>query len=193
LTAVPTRSNQIQRAAAHLFAERGYGATSIDDIGAAAGVSGPAIYWHFPGKQALLAAMLIRISEQLLEGGSACVAAAADAQGALVALVEGQVHFALAQPDLIVVHSRELRQLDEQQAHTVRALQRQYVDVWVVVLRRLYPRVARARATAAVQAVIGLINSTPYTSSLQPRSLSPMLRDMALAALHAVGSEGSST
>lgn len=191
LAVVPTRSNQILRAAAHLFAERGYGATSIDDIGAAAGVSGPAIYWHFPGKQALLAAMLMNVSEQLLAAGTEAVAAAPDAGAALVALVEGQVHFALAQPDLIVVHGRELGQLDEQQAHTVRSLQRQYVDVWVAVLRRLYPRVVKVRATAAVQAAIGLINSTPYTGSLQPRSLAPMLRDMALAALHAVGQEGS--
>jgi AcrR family transcriptional regulator len=185
-----SRSEQILLAAAHLFATRGYGATSIDDIGAAAGVSGPAIYWHFPGKQALLAAMLTDVSEQLLAGGQSCVEAATDAEAALAALVDMQVRFALGQPDLIVVHGRELRQLDEQQAHTVRALQRQYVDVWVSVLRRLYPRVARARATAAVQAAIGLINSTPHSGNLRPRTLSPMLRDMALAALHAVGSGG---
>lgn len=178
------------RAAAHLFATRGYGATSIDDIGAAAGVSGPAIYWHFPGKQALLAAMLTEISEHLLHAGRACVDGAADAEAALAALVDMQVRFALGQPDLIVVHGRELRQLDAQQAHTIRALQRQYVDVWVVVLRQMYPRIARARATAAVQAAIGLINSTPFSGTLQPRALSPMLRDMALAALHAIGSEG---
>jgi AcrR family transcriptional regulator len=185
-----TRSEQIVRAAAHLFATRGYGATSIDDIGAAAGVSGPAIYWHFPGKQALLAAMLTDVSEQLLAGGESCVAAAADPEAALVALVDMQVRFALGQPDLIVVHSRELRQMDSEQAHTVRALQRQYVDVWVTVLRQRYPRIGRARATAAVQAAIGLINSTPHTGTLQPRALSPMLRDMALAALHAIGAEG---
>lgn len=185
-----TRSEQIVRAAAHLFATRGYGVTSIDDIGAAAGVSGPAIYWHFPGKQALLAAMLTDVSEQLLCGGQACAGAAHGADAALAALVDMQVRFALGQPDLIVVHSRELRQLDETQAHTVRALQRQYVDVWVAVVRQRYPRIARARATAAVQAAIGLINSTPHSGTLQPRTLSPMLRDMALAALHAIGNEG---
>ncbi len=186
----PTRSEQITRAAAHLFATRGYGATTIDDIGAAAGVSGPAIYWHFPGKQALLAAMLTDVSEQLLSGGRECVDAASDADLALTALVDMQVRFALGQPDLIVVHGRELRQLDEGQAHTVRALQRQYVDVWVAVLRQHHPRIARARATAAVQAAIGLINSTPHSGTLRPRTLSPMLRDMALAALHAIGNEG---
>lgn len=178
------------RAAAHLFARRGYGVTTIDDIGVAAGVSGPAIYWHFPGKQALLAAMLTDVSEQLLAGGRACTGAATDPDAALAALVDMQVRFALGQPDLIVVHGSELRQLDEQQAHTVRALQRQYVDVWVAVVRQRYPRIARARATAAVQAAIGLINSTPYSGTLQPRTLSPMLRDMALAALHAIGNEG---
>ncbi len=187
-----TRSERIVHAAAHLFATRGYGATSIDDIGVAAGVSGPAIYWHFPGKQALLATMLTDVSEQLLAGGTDCVAAAADAESALSALVDMQVRFALGQPDLIVVHSRELRQLDDAQAHNVRALQRQYVDVWVAVLRRRYPRIARARATAAVQAAIGLINSTPHSGTLQRRTLSPMLRDMALAALHVIGNEGAS-
>lgn len=185
------RAEQILHEAAHLFATRGYGATSIDDIGAAAGVSGPAIYWHFPGKQALLAAMLTRVSEELLDAGRQCVASAPDAEHALAGLVEMQVRFALGQPDLIVVHGRELGQLDEQQAHTIRAVQRQYVDVWVAALRHRYPRVARPRAVAAVQAAIGLINSTPHTGSLQPRALSPMLRDMALAALHAVGDERS--
>jgi len=190
LDVAPVRSEQIVQAAAHLFATQGYGATSIDDIGAAAGVSGPAIYWHFAGKQALLAAMLTDVSEQLLSGGRACVDAATDPEIALGALVDMQVRFALGQRDLIVVHGRELRQLDEQQAHTVRALQRQYVDVWVAVLRQRYPRIGRARATAAVQAAIGLINSTPHSGTLQPRTLSPMLCDMALAALHAIGTEG---
>lgn len=186
-----TRSEQILHAAARLFAGRGYGATSIDDIGAEAGVSGPAIYWHFAGKQALLAAMLTDVSEQLLAGARECVAAAPDAEAALAGLVQVQVRFALDHPDLIVVHGRELGQLDDQQAHTIRALQRQYVDVWVVALRCLYPRIGRARATAAVQAAIGLVNSTPHTGTLQPRTLAPLLRDMALAALHAVGEQGS--
>ncbi len=184
------RSDQIQHAAAQLFAARGYGATSIDDIGAAAGVSGPAIYWHFAGKQALLAAMLTDVSQQLLAGGRECVAVAADAPSALGALVQMQVRFALDHPDLIVVHGRGLGQLNDQQAHTVRALQRQFGVGWVAAPGRCYPNVARARATAAVQAAIGLINSTPHTGSLQPRTLSPMLRDMALAALHAVGTPG---
>lgn len=181
-----SRSDQILQAAARLFAARGYGATGIDDIGAEVGVSGPAIYWHFPGKQALLAAMLTDVSERLLAGGRECVARADSDTAALDALVAMQVEFALEEPDLIVVHGRELHHLDTSQAHAVRSLQRQYVDVWVEVVERLHPGVARPRAAAAVQAAIGLVNSTPYVGRLPRKALAPLLHDMAVAALGAV-------
>jgi len=183
---VASRSDQILLAAARLFSERGYGATGIDDIGAEVGVSGPAIYWHFPGKQALLAAMLTDVSERLLVGGRDCVTKAKDDESALDALVTMQVEFALDEPDLIVVHGRELHHLDPGQAHAVRSLQRQYVEVWVDVLERLRPDLARPRLVAAVQAAIGLVNSTPYVGTLSRRSLAPLLHDMALSALSAV-------
>ena len=181
-----SRSEQILGAAARLFAERGYGATGIDDIGAEVGVSGPAIYWHFSGKQALLAAMLTRVSERLLAAGREQVVSAGDPRATLDALVTMQVEFALDEPDLIVVHSRELRHLDREQAHSVRALQRQYVDVWVDVMERLHPSVPRVRLVAAVQAAIGLVNSTPHVGKLPRKQLAPLLHDMALAALFAV-------
>ena len=185
-----SRADVIVEVAARLFAERGYGATSIDDIGTAAGVSGPAVYWHFKGKRAVLAAMLGDVSERLLAQGRQCVADAADPEAALRALVHEQVTFALDHPDLIVVHARELRHLDTEQAHRVRSLQRQYVDVWVGVMRRLHPKVRRPKLVAAVQAAIGLINSTPYVGTASRRTLQPLLTDMALASLHAVEPHG---
>ena len=184
--ATVSRADVIVDVAARLFAERGYGATSIDDIGTAAGVSGPAVYWHFKGKRAVLAAMLGDVSERLLAQGRECVADADDANAALAALVRAQVTFALDHPDLIVVHARELHHLDTEQAHRVRLLQRQYVDVWVDVMRRLHPKVRRQKLVAAVQAAIGLINSTPYVGTASRRTLEPMLTDMALAALRSV-------
>src|SRR4051812_50125459 len=72
----PSRREQILRAAAQLFAERGSRAVGVDDVGAAVGVTGPAIYRHFASKDAMLAEMLLRISEHLLAGGSERVAAA---------------------------------------------------------------------------------------------------------------------
>ena len=47
---------------------------SMDDIGSAAGVTGPALYHHFAGKEAMLVAALIPVSEGLLRGGKDRVA-----------------------------------------------------------------------------------------------------------------------
>ena len=57
-----TRREEILDAAAGLFADRGYHGVSIDDIGAAVGMSGPGIYRHFASKEDILAQMLLRIS-----------------------------------------------------------------------------------------------------------------------------------
>ena len=45
-------------AALNLFSEKGYAAVGVDEIGAAAGVKGPAIYHYFKGKEAILTELL---------------------------------------------------------------------------------------------------------------------------------------
>src|SRR5258708_29641230 len=71
-----SRRDEILEIAVGQFATRGYHGVSMDDIGAAAGVTGPALYHHFAGKEAMLAAALIPVSEQLLAGGQARIAEA---------------------------------------------------------------------------------------------------------------------
>ena len=63
------RRSQILATAADLFAARGFHGVSVADLGAACGISGPALYKHFPSKQAMLAEMLVSISEELLRVG----------------------------------------------------------------------------------------------------------------------------
>ena len=70
------RHAAILREAARLFAERGFSGVSLEDLGGAAGVSGPAVYRHFAGKQALLGAILVRVSERPARAaGGACSSA----------------------------------------------------------------------------------------------------------------------
>src|ERR1700761_4985048 len=64
-----SRREEILEIAVDLFATRGYHGVSMDDIGSAAGVTGPALYHHFAGKEAMLVAALIPVSEGLLNGG----------------------------------------------------------------------------------------------------------------------------
>src|SRR5918911_4327851 len=82
-----SRREEILQVAVGLFAARGYHGVSMDDVGAAAGVTGPALYHHFAGKEAMLAAALIPVSERLLAGGRERVAAGCPPQDTLTALV----------------------------------------------------------------------------------------------------------
>ena len=75
------RRSALLAAAARLFAEHGYSGTSIEDLGAEAGVSGPALYRHFAGKQAILAAILLDASTGLHSGGLEVLARAGGVAG----------------------------------------------------------------------------------------------------------------
>lgn len=154
------------KAAAKLFAERGFRGTSVEEIGAACGVSGPAVYKHFASKLDLLARLLVGISEHLLARGQAVVASAADEPlEALVGLIEAHADFALSDPDLIRIQGRDLASLSEIDRRQVRRLQRAYVELWAEVLCRLEPDLQPTVARLRAHAVFGLLNSTPYSGA----------------------------
>ncbi len=178
----PSRREQILTVAAQLFARRGFHGVSIADLGAAVGISGPALYRHFPGKEALLTELLVGISEHLLAGGRA-IAAAHDQPGeVLAALVRFQADFALREPELIVVQDRDLANLPADERRRVRHLQRTYVEIWVDTLRRLHPALTADDARTAAHGAFGLLNSTPHRRSREPE-VAALLGGMALTAL----------
>ncbi|CPR10378.1 TetR family transcriptional regulator [Mycobacterium bohemicum DSM 44277] len=157
------RRLQLMSAAERLFAERGFLAVRLEDIGAAAGVSGPAIYRHFPNKESLLVELLVGISTRLLDGARAVRHNSADAAAALDGLIDFHLDFALGEPDLIRIQDRDLAYLPEAAEKQVRAAQRQYVEIWVGVLRELDPKLPEADARLSAHAVFGLLNSTPHS------------------------------
>ncbi len=177
------RRQQILDVAAVLFAQRGFHGVSVGDIGRAVGVSGPALYKHFDSKDAVLAEMLVAISERLLAEGQQRVAHAEGPVDALAALVDWHVTFALAQPALIVVQDRDWQSLPAEARERVRSLQRQYVDLWATQLQRRHPGLALGRGRAMAHATFGLINSTPHSSLLPPEDMHELLSAMALRSL----------
>lgn len=183
--AAGTRREQILATAAELFADRGFHGVSVAELGAACGISGPALYKHFSSKQSMLAEMLVSISERLLEVGRERVAAAGgDPAAALRGLVDWHVEFALGHRALIIVQDRDWESLPEDARDAVRRLQRSYVDLWATELRALRPALSRPAAHAAAQAVFGLLNSTPRAGhGIPDDALRELLSDMAIAAL----------
>jgi AcrR family transcriptional regulator len=180
---VTSRRQQILSTAAELFAQRGFHGVSVVDLGAAVGISGPALYRHFASKDAMLAEMLISISEELLSVGTSRSRAAGSPQEALVALVAWHTDFALHNKALIVVQDRDWDSLPDEARDKVRALQNAYVDLWAEQLRTQRPSMSLEEARARAHAAFGLLNSTPRISGLGEEELSATLQQMALAAL----------
>lgn len=202
------RRRALLAAAAQLFAERGFERVSLDDLGAAVGVSGPAVYRHFAGKQAVLAALLVDASAGLLDGARAVLAerdagadadvdadgefprdgeaSIRDARASLRALVAFHVAFAVENPDVIRVQSADLESLADADRRTVRGLQRQYVELWVDVLEALHPNDARPLLRTRAHAAFGLMNSTPHSARGAARDTRAVLAAMAEAALSPV-------
>jgi AcrR family transcriptional regulator len=181
-----SRREQILTEAARLFARHGFHGVSIDGIGAAVGVSGPALYRHFPSKEGLLAEMLVGISEHLLAGGRERAAEHAGAEDLLEALIAFHTDFALRQPELITVHDRDLANLPDPARRRVRGLQRAYVEIWVDALRRAGLATGDDTARVGAHAAFGLMNSTPRSAGhTHPDVAAPVLVAMTRAALHA--------
>ncbi|GAA5203319.1 TetR/AcrR family transcriptional regulator [Streptomyces thinghirensis] len=199
-TDAPTRREQILKEAARLFAERGFHGVGVDEIGAAVGISGPGLYRHFAGKDAMLAELLVGISDSLLTGAKRRLAEAdgvtgpeAGPEAVLDSFIEGHIDFALDDRPLITLHDRELDRLRDADRKMVRQLQRQYVELWVGVVREVYPAVSEPSARSAVHSVFGLLNSTPHLGrpgSLPGRAVTAtLLHRMARGAFAAVAAD----
>ena len=177
------RRRQILHTATVLFAERGFHGVSVHDIGAACGVSGPALYKHFRGKVDVLAQSLADISDELLATGRARVEAADGPDARLDALIAWHIDFAVENPAYIVVQEREWSSLDDAGRDAVRRVQLAYVDLWVDTVAALRDDLDRAEARVAVQATFGLLNSTPHSARISEPRLRRRLARMARAAL----------
>ncbi|MDR6868240.1 AcrR family transcriptional regulator [Microbacterium resistens] len=181
------RHDALVRAATHLFARRGYASASLEEIGAAVGVSGPAVYRHFAGKQALLGAVLVGVSQGLVDGGRHVCTDIAEAPARMDALIRFHVDFALRDPDVIRVQDRDAAHLGDEDRQRVRDLQRAYIELWMDTLGAVVDE-GPAQLRLRVQACFGLINSTPHSTRSTDRSTAAtrtLLASMARAALTA--------
>jgi AcrR family transcriptional regulator len=177
MTSLGGRRDELLVIAADLFAARGFHNVTVDDIGEAAGVSGPALYHHFSGKEALLGEMLIAISQQLFDGGALLVA------GRPVDLLERLVlfhcEFAVDNRSLIAVHFRDLIHATVADQRRIRRLQARYASLWVDTFLARNLGVDPRAARAAVHAAFGLMNSTAFSSTLPRARMIDLLSAMA--------------
>ncbi|MGB4137276.1 MAG: TetR/AcrR family transcriptional regulator [Microbacterium sp.] len=179
------RTDALIAAASTLFAQRGYSGSSLEEIGMAVGVSGPAVYRHFAGKQALLGAVLVGVSEGLVRGGIAVAESTPDPAARMRGLIGFHVDFALGHPDVIRVQDRDVAHLADDDRAEVRRLQRAYIDLWITALAALCDGSAD-ELRLRVQACFGLINSTPHSTRAPARTQEETARVLAAMAYAAL-------
>jgi AcrR family transcriptional regulator len=157
------RREQILAAAARLVASQGFHTVGVSDMGAAAGVTGAALYRHFANKLEILVALLDRVVDRLLEGAAAA-SEGDDPQVVLCTLVGAHVDFAIKEKAILAVYAQEAHNLPAVDRSRLRRKQRRYVDIWSDVYRRLHPSSSEKMARAVVEAVFGMLNSVPNIS-----------------------------
>ncbi len=111
------RRQQLAVAAAQLFRQRGFNEVGVDDIGAAVGIGGPALYRYFPSKQAVLEAVVTAYLEGLVKKAGQCrpsraAQATADRRELPAWVLRAAVATALADPNGLVVLFRQSVQLE---------------------------------------------------------------------------------
>lgn len=178
-----TRERLLENGAA-LFATKGFHGVGVEELGESVGLTGPSMYRHFRTKGALLAEMLITVSQSLLEGATEVIEENLDPKQTLAALIDRHVEFAISYPDLIKVHERDFGNLEEDDARQVRRLQRRYVELWVDQIQRVRQNETTETARIMAHAVFGMLNSTPRLRTNQQRNeVATLMRGLAQKAL----------
>ncbi|GII92147.1 hypothetical protein Ssi02_23780 [Sinosporangium siamense] len=154
------RKRVILLQAARLFVERGYAATGIDDIGAAAGVTGPAVYRHFRSKQAILIALIELSIDRMRDGMNAVLEAQTGGpEETVVAVVDWFVEASLENQALTLVLQGELPRLPDEDRRRFNDEMQTLRDTWVNVVTGARPEMAGLPAQMAVVCVMGMATS----------------------------------
>jgi AcrR family transcriptional regulator len=179
------RRELILDAAVKLFHERGYPATSVDDIGKAVDVSGPAIYRHFSSKEEILLEAIQLAADEVHSVNRSARSTDDDPRKLLEAYIRAYVDMALERSALISVWSREARHLSSQRRSPMSQRLRSWSVEWVTALREDRPELSEREAGVLVAGAIGLITSVATTldRSLHDASLADRITAMALATL----------
>lgn len=182
------RREAILSAAAQLFAERGYAAVGMDDIGAAAGVTGPAIYRHFGAKASVLAAVFDRVIDAVTIDpdvvGDLSGEADEDPADRLRHLVHNYSAAVSGRRGLIAVFIREVHHLPEADRDLLVERQRALVGRWRTLLAQAHPDWDAERVRTAVHGAFGMLNAVgTFESPLTDRELAGQLGELAATAL----------
>lgn len=177
------RGATIALAAAELFCVRGFHNVAIEDIAGAVGITGPAIYRHFPTKRAILAAAVDELGAAFATAVDAAVAGA-EPGGRLEAVVGALVRLAIDRRPVARLYQWESRHLPAGE----RARLAERFDGAVLVVRELLadrrPELSTQDTATLVTAALSVVVSpSTHRATLARAAAERTVADGAMAVL----------
>ncbi len=181
------RKERIIAVATDLFDRDGYHATGIDDIGAAAGITGPGVYRHFASKEDILMEVFDRV--WLILRDSIDVARGLPPDEALSLLVRTHVEFVVEHRVATTLFLKELQSLPQEYRAKVRRNDAVYLDAWAAAVVGSNEGLSSDEARIVARSCIWAINAydaDPTSDRLPPEQAKDVLTSIAHAVLEAL-------
>lgn len=180
----PDRRDQLVRLATELFHRHGFHGVAVNDIASAAGITGPALYRHFPSKQALLAHVLRTGVTVLHQVADEALGVPGGPQRRLTELTTRLAGIAVEHRSVAALWRWEGRNLPPDDAGQVRRTGGALIAAWADELHAHRPELNRTEAELRCWAALSVFASVAdHRASLPKRRFVPLLAGMADAVL----------
>lgn len=154
------RWEQILGTAARLFNEKGYRATTMDDIAAELHVTKPALYYYIKTKHDLLYAVCEEAVDQLIDGVRKIEKTDDPPLTKLQQLIRWQVNMFGTYGDVMSVYLADENELEPEKRAYVRSLSREYEQVYRQVIEEAVAEGSfrKVNVPVVVRAISGMCN-----------------------------------
>jgi AcrR family transcriptional regulator len=183
----PDRKDQLATVAAELFRARGYHAVGVNDIAAAAGITGPALYRHFPDKQAILAHVLLDAIQDMETATSPALSTLdSPSRQRVEALLTAIATASVERRGVAALWRWEGRHLSARQRREIGRRSSAILTAWAKVLLTLRPQLAPADGELLCWAALSVFGSVSvhHTTVARARFV-PLLVELAQRVLGA--------
>lgn len=123
---MPVRED-ILKAAASAFSERGYATATLDDVARIVGIQKPSLYHHIRSKEELLVRIQERLMQDLWTDTRSAVAESANAIDRVKAIIEVYMKMNAEHPEEVKVVVREFRALTGNNRECILQRRREYL------------------------------------------------------------------
>lgn len=155
-----SRWDEILAVSAKLFCEKGYLATTMDDIATELGITKPALYYYIKTKHDLLFVICESAIKELIEGVRQINESPGSPEDKLHELIRWHVTMFARNGDILTVYLADESELPEDKRSLIRGLSREYESIYREIVRRAIDEKAfrELDVPMVVRAISGMCN-----------------------------------